>query len=400
MRILFVIPAIGNVYGGPSKTVKDLAQALTHQGLSVDIVTTNANAPKSLDVPFKKWCAEPGYRIQYFSYISLRDYKWSNSFAKWIFRHVQDYDLVHSNAIFSLTNAPAHWACQWHNVPYIMTPHGMLEPWAFSYKTWKKRLYYSFFERPALNQVSVIQALASSEANNIRALKLKSPIVVVPNGIHDRDFQNRSDPKIFHQKFPHLYNKKLILFLGRIDPKKGLDILAKAFELVYPQFPEAHLVVAGPDNIGFLPKAQNFFLEAGCLSAVTFTGMLSGDLKYAALAAATIYVAPSYSEGFSMSILEGMATGLPCVITTGCNFPEAAEVGAAYVVEPTADDVSHALMRCLQDPEKAKSLGHRARQLVLENYTWDRVATNLIQVYQKIIKREVIPQRAILTSNH
>lgn len=399
MHILFVIPAIGSVYGGPSKTVIDLAQALNCNGLKVDIVTTNANGTESLDIPLQKWSTKQGFRIKYFPYISLGDYKWSNSLANWLFRHVQDYDLVHSNAIFSLPNAPAHWACQWHNVPYIMTPHGMLEPWALSYKAWKKRLYYILFERPALNRVSVIQALASSEANNISALKLKSPIVVVPNGIHDSDFQNQTEPKIFYQKFPHLRNKTLILFLGRIDPKKGLDVLAQAFELIYPYFPEAHIVVAGPDNIGFLPTAQNYFSEAGCSNSVTFTGMLTGDLKNAALAAATLYVAPSYSEGFSMSILEGMATGLPCVITTECNFPEAAEAGAAYVVEPTADHVSHALMRCLQDPEEAKSIGHRARRLVLENYTWDRIATNLIKIYQMIIKREEIPQRAFSTTN-
>lgn len=391
MHILFVIPAIGNVYGGPSKTVINLAKALNSHGVIVDIVTTNANGAESLDIPLQQWLTESGSRIQYFPYVSLGEYKWSSTLASWLFRHVQDYDLVQSNAIFSLPNAPAHWACQWKKVPYIMTPRGMLEPWALSYKAWKKRLYYALFERPALNQVSAIQALASSEANNISALKLKSPIVIVPNGIHDSDFQNQTKPKIFYQKFPHLRNKKLILFLGRIDPKKGLDILAQAFKLIFPHFPEAHLVVAGPDNIGFLPKAQNFFLEAGCLNAVTFTGMLTGDLKYAALAAASLYVAPSYSEGFSMSILEGMASGLPCVITTGCNFPEAAEARAAYVVEPTADHVSHALIQCLQDPEAAQSLGYRARHFVCKNYTWDRIATLLIEVYTAILNQEPIP---------
>ena len=127
----------------------------------------------------------------------------------------------------------------------------------------------------------------------------------------------------------------MVLGLGRIDPKKGLDLLAKAFTKAHQVFPDTQLIVAGQDNTGFLPIAQNYFEEAGCSSAVKFTGMLTGEIKYAALAAANIYVAPSYSEGFSMSVLEGMASGLPCVITTGCNFPEASEVSEIVDIDPT-----------------------------------------------------------------
>ncbi|NEQ84896.1 MAG: glycosyltransferase, partial [Moorea sp. SIO2I5] len=143
-----------------------------------------------------------------------------------------------------------------------------------------------------------------------------------------------------------------------------------------------------PDNIGFLPTAKDYFANAGCLDAVTFTGMLTGSLKYAALAAASIYVAPSYSEGFSMSVLEGMASGLPCVITTGCNFPEAAKADAAYVVDIDAEAIANALTQCLQFPQQAKEMGIRARQLIFEQYTWKRIAANLIDIYQAILHQK------------
>jgi glycosyltransferase involved in cell wall biosynthesis len=113
--------------------------------------------------------------------------------------------------------------------------------------------------------------------------------------------------------------------------------------------------------------------------------MLTGELKYAALAAASLYVAPSYSEGFSMSVLEGMAAGLPCIITTGCNFPEAAAAKAAVVVDINAEAVAEALETCLGHPEQSKMMGDRARQFILENYTWDKIAKSLIKVYEKII---------------
>jgi len=388
MNILTLVPALGTVYGGPSKSVIELAQAVgSQQDVSLDIVTTNANGSNKLDVPLNTWISEKYYRIKYFSYSKLNNYVFSWSLSKWLFQHIADYDLVHTNAIFSPINIPAYWACQQQQIPYLITPRGMLEPWALSYKARKKHFYYILLEKPALQKANVIQMLASSEAERVKHLNLKSPLVIVPNGIERQYFETLANSEIFYQQFPHTRNKTLILFLGRIDPKKGLDLLAKAFGQIHFQYPQTHLVVAGPDNIGFLPTAQNYFSKAGCLEAVTFTGMLTGSLKYAALAAANIYVAPSYSEGFSMSVLEGMASGLPCVITTGCNFPEAAKADAAYVVDINADDIAQALIEYLKAPKQAKEMGIRARQFVLENYTWDTIATKMIEVYTSIIDK-------------
>jgi glycosyltransferase involved in cell wall biosynthesis len=208
---------------------------------------------------------------------------------------------------------------------------------------------------------------------------------IVPNGINFQDYENFGQPEVFYKAFPYIKDKTLILFLGRIDPKKGLDLLAPAFAKAHQSFPNIHLIIAGPDSINFLPQVKKFFADVGCLEAVTFTGMLKGSLKFAALAAASIYIAPSYSEGFSMSVLEGMASGLPCIITTGCNFPEAAEAKAANVVDIDAESIANALITCLQNPQEAKIMGDRARQLILEQYTWDKIAAKMIEIYQAIL---------------
>ena len=229
--------------------------------------------------------------------------------------------------------------------------------------------------------------LASTEANNIKQLGLKSPLVIIPNGVYTEDFQDLPSSEIFYQQFPETRHKKLILFLGRIDPKKGLDLLAIAFEKIHDQFPETHLVLAGPDNIDFSPIVKDYFAEVSCLEAVTFTGMLTGTLKYAALAAANLYVAPSYSEGFSMSVLEGMASGLPCVITTGCNFPEAGIEKAALVVDIDATQIANALFWCLANSEEAKQMGNRARQFIFENYTWNNISKIMIETYKDILTK-------------
>ncbi|MEM9273618.1 MAG: glycosyltransferase [Cyanobacteria bacterium P01_F01_bin.143] len=388
MKILVVVPAIGNVYGGPSKSVIELTQSLGKQGITVDLVTTNANGSNSLGVPLNCWIEKGYYRIQYFSYWAIKDYKISWDLTQWLWHNVNNYDLVHTNSIFSYAILPAYLACIRSRIPYVVTPRGMLEPWALSHKAWKKHFYFHLLEKPALNRASAIQMLASTEAQRTKSLKLQTPFTIIPNGIHRQDFASLVSPELFYQKFPETRDKKLILFLGRIDPKKGLDLLAQAFGNIHTQFPQSHLVIAGPDNIGFLPIAKQYFADANCLTKVTFTGMLTGQLKYSSLSAADIYIAPSYSEGFSMSVLEGMASGLPCVITTGCNFPEAAQEQAAYVVNINADAIAEALVQCLQSPQEAKAMGARARQLILEKYTWDKIAKNLIDIYQKIINNQ------------
>jgi len=386
MKILIVIPSLGNVYGGTSKIAVELAQSLGEHKIEVDLVTTNANGSTCLDEPLQTWIDKQYYRVQYFPYWGWKDYKISGSLTKWLFHNVPNYDLVHTISVFSIPTLLAHWICQFHQIPYVMNPQGMLEPWALAYKAWKKQIYYTLLEKPSLDRAGALQILSQSELEGIQSLKLRAPAVIIPNGIHRQDFETLPNAEFFYQQFPNTRSKSLVLFLGRIDPKKGLDILAIAFAKVHQAFPETHLIIAGPDNIGFLPTVQQYFADAQCLESVTVTKMLTGQLKLAALAAADLYVAPSYSEGFSMSVLEGMASGLPCVITTGCNFPEAATANAAHVVEIHADAIANALIHCLKYPDEAKAMGDRARQFILENYTWDKIAVQMKQVYIDILK--------------
>ena len=387
MKVLLVINALGDVYGGTSKIAMELSEAIGKLGISIDLVTTNANGRTVLDEPLFTWIKKKDYRVQYFPYWDVLDYKFSPSLTFWLLQNASNYDLVHTHGIFSYPVLSAYWACNKSNIPYIVSPHGMLEPWALAYKSSKKKMYFSFLEKPALNKAASVHMTASTEAENVKPLKLKPPLAIIPNGIHRKDFDCLPNPDMFYQLFPDTQNKTLIIFLGRIDPKKGLDLLAKAFAKAYQIFPEAYLIIAGQDNTGFLPIAQSYFEEAGCSEAVAFTGMLTGEIKYAALAAANIYVAPSYSEGFSMSVLEGMASGLPCVITTGCNFPEASEV--SEIVDIDAEQIGNALIKLLQNPARAKDMGDHARQFILENYTWDKVASKMVAVYKQIINKEL-----------
>lgn len=387
MKVLIVIPYLASVYGGPSKVVRELAWELASLGLSVDVITTDANGLEKLDVPINQWVEERNYRIQYFSCWHRNDLIISSSLIYWLFRHASQYDIVHTHNRFAPLILTAEWICRHHKVPYVITPHGMLEPWALSYKARKKRLYYDLMEKPSIQDARAIHVLNETEACNIQKLGF-SQTAVIPNGIHRSEFDSLPDPEVFFQEFPRTRDKVLILFLGRIDPKKGLDLLATAFGQAYQKFSHAHLIVAGPDSIGFLSTARDYFSEAGCLEAVTFTGMLTGEVKRSALAAASLYVAPSYSEGFSMSVLEGMASGLCCILTKGCNFPEVADAQVARVVDIDADAIANALMQSLSDLQQAKAMGDRAREFIFQNYTWEHAARKLGKVYQDIVLQQ------------
>lgn len=384
MKVLFVTPYLGVSYGGTSRVVIELAKSLGKLELDVDVVSTNANDGEEINIQLHIWLDQDDYRLKYFSAWHRSDLVLSFTLIRWLAHNIKSYDVVHTHTLFSPIIAFTHFLCRLYKIPYVMTPHGMLDPWALAYKAWKKRYYYQYLEQPSLRYASAIHALSASEIDQVRTLGF-SQTILVPNGVNKHEFENLPHAQFFYDKFPDLQSKKLILFLGRLDPKKGLDLLAPAFSDVHQAFPDTHLVVAGPDSIDFIATARSYFSYANCLDAVTFTGMLAGVMKYAALTAADVYVSPSYSEGFSMSILEGMASALPCVFTSGCNFPEAAKANVAYEVAIDVDEIATALIKCLQHPEQSRLMGQKAQQFIFNYYDWESIAVRLHRTYESIL---------------
>ena len=274
MKVLAVTPYLAPTYGGTSKCIIELAKEIGNQNIAIDLVTTNAamNLPKLAN----SWISKKNYRLRYFSCWYHNDFVISLRLIFWLIKNIANYDLVHTNTIFAPLISLTNLICRSQNIPYINTPHGMLEPWALSYKARKKKYYYQLLEKPLLKTASAIQTLATPEAQKIQKLGF-AKTVTIPNGIHAEEYQSLPSPEIFYQQFPHTRHKKLILFLGRIDPKKGLDLLAPAFAQAYQKFSDTHLVVAGPDSINFMPTVEQYFIDAGCQDEVTFTGMLKGE---------------------------------------------------------------------------------------------------------------------------
>ena len=235
-------------------------------------------------------------------------------------------------------------------------------------------------ERGNVAGAACLHALTKAEADQYRAFGAQCPIAIIPNGV---DIPEDLDASLFVQSFPALKGKRVILFLARLHPKKGLDLLFEAWALLAPLFPDAHLVIAGPDSEGMQDRLASLVARDGLEDSVLFTGMLDGPMKWSALAAAEAFVLPSQSEGLSVSVLEAMGVGLPVVVTTACNLPEVEQHRTGWQIEPTLDQLTFALQDLLHNsPIENCTIGARGAALVRARYTWATVARQMADVYR------------------
>ncbi len=285
-------------------------------------------------------------------------------------------DVLHVHGLWQLHSLAAALTARRARKPLIVSAHGMLERWALNNKRWKKHIYAAMVEGRNLRSACCLHALSRAELEDYRRFGLSNPVAVIPNGVHPPP---PADAGPFHAAFPALAGKRLVLFLGRIHYKKGLDLLCRAWR---EALPEAHLVIAGSDSENTEASVRALAAELGIASAITFTGPLYGPLKWSALAAASLFVLPSRSEGCSVAVLEAMSAGLPVLITTACNFPDAAANGCGWAVEPDPQALARALTQALSlPPELLRGMGSNGRALVAIRYSWTAIASQMAAVY-------------------
>jgi glycosyltransferase involved in cell wall biosynthesis len=264
--------------------------------------------------------------------------------------------------------------------PYIISAHGMLEPWALAHKGFKKRIYSALIERRNLNGAACLHALTTAEAEDYRRFGIRKPIAIIPNGT---DIPRSVDGALFANQFPAVRGKRVVLFLGRLHFKKGLDILVDAWSYLAAHFPDTVLVLAGPDEENSRAKIEALIQDRGIDNRVVFTGMLERDMKWSALATAHCFVLPSHSEGFSIAILEAMGMGLPVIISEQCHLPEVRQAAAGWEIQPNCASLRAALEELLQQPASTSAeIGNRGRRLVHARFDWPAVASQMAELYR------------------
>jgi glycosyltransferase involved in cell wall biosynthesis len=292
---------------------------------------------------------------------------------------VGGYDVMHLHGLWALYGLAALRTARREGKVGLVAAHGMLDEWALANRKWRKAIYSFLVERRNLGRATCLHALTATEAEDFRRYGLTAPIAIIPNGVQVPERVNR---EVFYAAFPQLRDRRIVLYLGRLHYKKGLDLLCRAWATVHTAFPDAHLVIAGPDSENTRARIGKMVDEAGTKSSVTFAGMLAGESKWAALAAASVFVLPSYSEGFSVAILEALAMGIPVVISDKCNFPEVVQNRCGWVTTATAEPVASALKESLALSEQERSeLGSNARSLAQRRYDWGVIGRQMASVY-------------------
>lgn len=268
------------------------------------------------------------------------------------------------------------------DVPYMIAAHGMAEPWALRQKAWKKKVYTALVEGKNLRRAACLHALSRPEIGHLRALAPQTPICYIPNGVDPAPLENLPDRSVLEEEFPELKDKFVLLFYSRIHVKKGLDLLAQAFARIQADHPQVHLLLAGNDD-GALGPFLNRIQDDGLTSRVTWVGHVSGERARRVWGAADAFILPSYSEGFSMAILEALVCRLPVLITTACHFSELADFEGGIVVDPVVDEVTRGLRDLLErSPDQRAALGAAGRALVEQKYTWEQQGQRLAEVYR------------------
>ncbi|MBF0503351.1 MAG: glycosyltransferase, partial [Candidatus Riflebacteria bacterium] len=297
MRVLHVIPGIARGFGGPAQVCREMCRELAQLGLYVEIFTTDADINGAwLSVPKNRPIAEDGYRISFF-HLHIWRYGLSLPMARMMSHRIREFDVVHIHSLYTFSTAFAAYVCRRDRVPYILRPHGTLDPFMRGRNSFLKGIYTKLIERKNLDSAAAIHYTTAEEMRLTADMRLHPIGIVIPNGIMASEYRNLPSPTALVNAHPALAGKRIILYLGRINFKKGFDILAKAFGIISREVPNVHLVIVGPDD-GFGTQVREWLACEGVLDRTTFTGMLEGQDKLTAFAAAECFVLPSYTENF------------------------------------------------------------------------------------------------------
>lgn len=285
-------------------------------------------------------------------------------------------DIVHGHGFYVGPNQAFGKAARRQGKPLVYHVHGMFEPYIVRRSRWKKELVHWLFENANFRHACLWRALTSKEATQIRSCGIRAPIAVVPNGLNLDEF---AKPQKSSQASQAQKEKLRLLFLGRIHPKKGLDLLLAAWARLGRYHRDWELVVAGPDEQGYLAELRKLAANLGLELEIRFTGAVTGQEKITLLHSADLFVLPSYSEGFSMGLLEAMACTVPVVATEACNFPEISSRQAGWECATGLASLMQALEAGLRAGNaERQERGGNGRRLIEQSYAWPALIKQLL----------------------
>lgn len=386
MRILHVTPYYYPAlrYGGPVRSVQGLCRSLTGLGHDVWVYTTDLDGPGRIEHPPGVPVDVEGVAVRYFPARYCRKLFFSPEMGRELSRQIEFYDLVHIHTFFSWpTHIAASLAIR-RGVPYILSPRGMLVKDLVRRKSrLVKSAWIRIIGRRVVEGAARIHVTTDIEKEEIRRFHFKLPeISVIPIGVDLSDTSLESGGSVSPAIEALTRKKPLLLFLGRINWKKGLDRLIPALRYLEG----VHLAVAGNDDDNYRTKLDKLASRSGVSGRLTFTGPVYGEEKIRLLEAADVFVLPSYSENFGIAVLEAMAAGLPVVVTPEVGLSrEVSGAGAGLVLNGDSGVLGRGIKALLADPVRLKEMGERGRELAARRFAWRGIAQEMGKIYQQIV---------------
>lgn len=395
MKLLHVIPTIAKVKGGPTQIILELVKALRENGVNAEIATTNDNGSTLLDVPLHQ-CLEyekvPVWFLPRF-FLPTKEFIFSPALTGWLYQNLHNYDLIHTHYLFSYAPTCAAAIARWQNIPYIVTPYGMLTDWALNHQRIKKQVY-SPIERHNLNRAIAIHCATTDESRDVRKFHIQTPTFVIPYGVHLPTHRSQARQKL-HQVYGIPQQTLIVLFLSRLHPKKRPDLLLQALKTLAQENYDFHLILAGSGEPDYCTYLTNLVSSLGLADRTSIPGFVVGEEKERLLAGSDIFVLPSFSENFGIAVAEAMSYKLPVIVTPGVQIaPEIAAAQAGLIAEGEIGALQSAIAQLLTSPSLRQQLGENGKHLVSRQYTWSAIATHLTSVYTAIIQKQSLPNHS------
>jgi glycosyltransferase involved in cell wall biosynthesis len=362
--------------GGPAYSIPSLAQALAEQGAELDLHVLFG--PES--------CGEIAYRLhRHPCWQILKKLGIAPPLRRALRTAAQQADILHNHGLWTMPNIYPRAAVRGTACKLITSPRGMLSPQALAKSRWRKRVMWLLCQQRALAASHCFHATAENEYRDIRAAGLRGPVAIIPNGID-------VPPKLVREDI----QRRRVLFLGRLDPIKRIDVLIQAWRQVQERFPAWDLEIVGPDENGHLQQLQKMAAEPNA-QRVAFRGPAYGPAKEAALRQAQLLVLPSRSENFGMVVAEALANGVPVIVSRGAPWSAVETHRCGWWLDISVPALAEMLGKALSlSPIELAEMGKRGREWIARELDWKRIAQMMVVTYQWLIDGGE-PPRCVIT---
>lgn len=387
-RILHVIANINRRVGGPSQSVSRLSVETAAHGHSVGLASIDA--PELGPMP-----ATPGVLRQDF-----QPERWTRPLGsrharlrEWLLREGGQFSLIHNHGLWLFPNHYAARAAGRHHIPLVVSPRGMLGPWALEQKKLLKRGLWLLREGRDMRAAAGFHATSEEEALHIRRQGLRQPIAVIPNGVDIPETLSASSLQA-GLPFPLPDGKRMALFLSRIHPKKGLENLIEAWTMLPPGLAASwHLAIVGPDTLGYGARIQELIAHQKLSPRISLHAEAAGGAKHALLQSAELLILPTHEENFGIVVAEALAHGTPVITTRAAPWASLEHHKCGWWIPVGAPPLAECLSRALSLPSgELREMGERGRRHAQEHFSWKTLSFRMIGFYNFLLHGGPAPE--------